>query len=95
MPLFIAIVTTLAFLVLWSLAWRSRPTLAFGIFLGTVGGCVLAAVLRSIEIQHIPVWLPALPFAIVALTLLYFGVLAWWWGRSGKPHAVSDGTERS
>jgi hypothetical protein len=82
MMLFISIIGILALLALWSLAWRNQPTLAFGIFLGTAGVCVLGAIVRPFDIQHIPVWLPALPFAVVALVLLYFGILAWRWGRS-------------
>jgi hypothetical protein len=29
--------------------------------------------------EEIPVWLPALPFALVAATLFGFGLLAWFW----------------
>jgi hypothetical protein len=79
---FISIIGVLALLALWSLAWRNQPSLAFGIFLGTASVCVLAAIVLPLDIQHIPIWLPALPFAVVAIVLLYFGVLAWWWGRS-------------
>jgi hypothetical protein len=81
MTLILSIVAMLIVLTLWSLAWRKRPILAFGIFLGTAGICALAAFVRPSGIQHIPLWLPPLPFAVVAITLLYFGVLAWWWGR--------------
>jgi hypothetical protein len=82
MTLFLSIIGMLVLLALWSLAWRNRPILAFGIFLGTASVCVLAAIVRPAGIQHIPIWLPPLPFAVVAITLLYFGILAWWWGRS-------------
>jgi hypothetical protein len=82
MTLLLSIIGMLVFLVLWSLAWRNRPILAFGIFLGAVTVCVLGAVIRPSGVQHVPPWLPALPFAVVAIVLLYFGILAWWWGRS-------------
>jgi hypothetical protein len=81
MALLLSIIGLLAFLALWTLAWRNRPILAFGIFLGTASVCVLGILIRPPDIQHIPLWLPPLPFAVVAITLLYFGVLAWWWGR--------------
>jgi hypothetical protein len=81
MMLFLSIIGALALLALWGLAWRNQPTLAFGIFLGTVSVCVLGALILPFDIQHIPIWLPALPFTIVAIVLLYFGILAWWWGR--------------
>ena len=82
MTLFLPIAGMLVFLVLWGLAWRHRPILAFGIFLGVASACVFAVLVRPSGIQHVPVWLPALPFAVVAIALLYFGVLAWLWGRS-------------
>jgi len=82
MILFLSIIGILVFLLLWTLAWRNRPILAFGVFLGTAAVCLLAFVIRPSGIQHIPLWLPPLPFAVVAITLLYFGFLAWWWGRT-------------
>jgi len=27
-----------------------------------------------------PIWLPALPLALIATTLFAFGALAWFWG---------------
>jgi hypothetical protein len=78
----LSIIGMLVFLALWSLAWRSRPILAFGIFLGTASVWLLAVVLRPSGIQHVPIWLPPLPFSIVALALFYFGILAWVWGRT-------------
>lgn len=82
MTLFLAIAGVLVFLALWGLAWRKRPILAFGIFLGVAGVCVVAALVRPSGMEHLPAWLPALPFAVVAITLFSFGILAWLWGRS-------------
>jgi hypothetical protein len=79
--LFLSIIAMLILFALWTLAWRRRPVLAFGIFLGAASVGVLAALVRPGALEHIPVWLPPLPFAVVAVTLLYFGVLAWLWGR--------------
>ena len=78
-----AIVAWLIFMVLWSLAWRSRPPLAFGIFLGVAGACALVATVWFSGIRRVPIWLPALPFATVAITLFSFGILAWRWGKKG------------
>ena len=30
--------------------------------------------------QRMPIWVPALPFALVAISLFGFGLLAWFWG---------------
>jgi len=67
-------------LVLCGIIVRSRPQLGFGIVLG--GGLAWAglALAPHISLTPIPVWLPALPFATVALTLFFFGFLAWFWG---------------
>jgi len=79
--LLISIIAIVAFLALWGLAWQRRPALAFGIFLGVVSVWVIAALTRPSGLEHIPLWLPPLPFAIVAVGLFYFGALAWLWGR--------------
>jgi len=78
----VAIVGALIFMLLWSLAWRNRPRFAFGIYLGVASACVIVPLVRLAGIRHMPVWLPALPFAVIAITLLCFGILAWRWGRS-------------
>ena len=83
MTLFVLIVGMLIFLALLSVAWRKRPALGFGIVVGTTSVWVIAAVLRPSGLQHVPPWLPALPFATVAVVLLVFGILAW---RLGKGH---------
>ena len=81
--LYLSIIGMLAFLALWTLAWRTRPILAFGIFLGTAAVLVIAALLGPSRPQHVPLWLPPLPLAIVAIVLFYFGTLAWLRGRRG------------
>jgi hypothetical protein len=85
----------LLLLLLWRAAWRTRPILAFGITLGLMIGWVAVAVFGVPEIESVPVWLPPLPFAVVAVTLFVFGVLAWVWGdereAAGSPHGSPPG----
>jgi hypothetical protein len=71
----------LLFLVLWGVAWRRQPNLAFGIFLGVAIAAVVAVVVRPFDMRSVPIWLPALPFAVVAISLLCFGIWAWFLGR--------------
>jgi hypothetical protein len=71
----------LLFLALWGVAWRRQPNLAFGIFLGVAIAAVVAAVVRPFDMRSVPIWLPALPFAVVAISLLCFGIWAWFLGR--------------
>jgi hypothetical protein len=83
MMLSLAIGGSLVFMILWSLAWRNRPSLAFGMFFGVAGACIVVTIVWLSGIRSIPIWLPALPFASVALTLFGFGILTWRWGRAG------------
>jgi hypothetical protein len=71
----------LVLLVLWSLAFWKRRRLALGILVGVLIAWPAVMYLRKIDLHEIPVWLPATPFAVIALALLIFGGLAWYWGR--------------
>ena len=63
----------------WALTSK-RIELAFGLGLGMALACLGGLLVPRFSLSTMPVWLPALPFALIALTLLGFGVLAWWWG---------------
>jgi len=78
--MFLAIAAIVVVLVLCGFIVRNRPQLGFGIVLG--GGIAWAGLALSphISLKPFPVWLPPLPFAVVALTLFFFGFLAWFWG---------------
>ena len=67
-------------LFLSGLVWRTRPYLGAGIFIGVAIACVAAAVAPALDHGNVPIWLPALPFAVVAVTLFGFGILTWHWG---------------
>jgi hypothetical protein len=69
------------FLAVWGAAWRRQPNLALGIFFGLAAAAVIAAVLRASHLQSVPIWLPPVPFAAVAISLLCFGIWAWVLGR--------------
>jgi hypothetical protein len=79
--LLVSIIAIVALLAVWTRAWQRRPALAFGMFLGVLGVWVIATLIRPSGLAHIPLWLPPLPFAIVAVALFSFGALAWVWGR--------------
>jgi len=78
--MFIALAIGLGFLILWIIAVRKRPELGFGIAIGIAAAWIAFAVMPKLTLHTIPVWLPPLPFALVALTLFFFGFLAWFWG---------------
>ena len=66
--------------VLWMLAWERGSRLAVGIAIGMALVLIGGPVIRSVvTLDHEPLWAPPLPFAIIALTLFGFGLLAWFW----------------
>ena len=58
----------------------SQRRFAVGTVVGAVVAALVALIARPFELTHIPIWLPPLPFALVAITLFCFGALAWFWG---------------
>jgi len=77
------ILVVLALVLLWRLAWRSQPLLAMGIGIGVLLGWVVGISFDAPSLDNIPIWLPPLPFAIVAFVLFFFGILAWFLGDDG------------
>jgi hypothetical protein len=67
--------------VVWIRAWQRGSRVAIGLAIGAalvpLGGLLLSS---ARDLDHMPVWAPALPFAAIAITLFGFGALAWFWG---------------
>jgi hypothetical protein len=54
--------------------------LAIGLLVGAGLALFGFPLLRSLaSTGHVPVWAPALPFAVIATSLFAFGLLAWFW----------------
>jgi hypothetical protein len=66
--------------LLWVFAWRFQRRFAVGTVVGAFAALAVAWLARPFQLDHIPLWLPPLPFAMVAITLFIFGALAWFWG---------------
>jgi hypothetical protein len=77
---FIVMLLLLGLALLWMVAWRRRRHFAVGALIGAVIALVASYWIRSLSLETMPIWLPALPFALVATTLFSFGALAWFWG---------------
>jgi len=75
----LGIVILVVLLLMWRIAWRERPILGLGMTIGVLLAGFISPMLGDLDPNHMPVWLPALPFATVAVTLLIFGILAWVW----------------
>ena len=89
-----AIAGILLLLLLWRLLWRTQPVLLpVGIGFGVLAGWIIVTVVKAPELKDIPLWLPPLPFAAIAITLFVFGIMAWLWGddrNNDDRHNTSD-----
>jgi uncharacterized membrane protein required for colicin V production len=66
--------------VLWSRGWLRISRLSLGIVVGAAVALACAPYVKTLVVtRHLPNWLPALPFALVAACLFGFGLLAWFW----------------
>jgi hypothetical protein len=71
----------LACFVLWIFKWQHQSRLAIGIAIGVVLGVIGTSLVGAVgEIERVPIWAPAVPFALIAISLFSFGLLAWFWG---------------
>ena len=89
-PWLIALVVCL---LLWGMLWKSNVRLAFGITIGVVIAMVLSLFIRpyvTANVEDIPVWLPPLPLATVALVLFVYGALVWFRGNEGLKNKKPD-----
>ena len=81
MSVFVITLMLLGGTLLWYFAWQRGSYLARGIAIGAVLVLVAQPVIRSASsLDHLPIWAPALPFALIAITLFGLGLLAWFWG---------------
>ena len=81
MGAFLLTLVLLGCLLLWIRALLRRSRLAIGLAIGVVLALLGMPVVRYIGgLDHVPVWVPPLPFAAIALSLFGFGLLAWFWG---------------
>jgi hypothetical protein len=72
------------FVLIWGRLWQTQPKTAFGVLLGLPIAWFLSLWLRPYitGMREIPVWLPALPIVIIAVTLIVSGL--WIWFRADR-----------
>jgi hypothetical protein len=81
MSAFVITLLLLGGLLLWLFAWQRGSYMARGIAIGGILVLVGVPVIHAASsLDHIPLWAPPLPFALIAITLFGFGLLAWFWG---------------
>ena len=81
--------------VIWAGVWKSNLVLAFGILIGVLLAWLLSYSLEPYVtgMEHIPLWLPPLPMATVAVVLFVYGALVWIRGNEGLPKGKSDDSD--
>lgn len=86
------LVTIVVLLLVWASLWRSQPKLAFGVLLGLPVAWLASRLTAPYfaGTAEIPAWLPPVPFAVVATTLLVFGVMVWLRADNLPPPVVRD-----
>lgn len=74
-------------LLIWAVIWQRNPKMAFGVLLGVLLAWVISRAIAPYLTgeEQVPVWLPPMPFAIVAVTLFVFGALVWIRGTRSAP----------
>jgi len=81
--------------LIWAGIWKSNLVVAFGVLIGVLLAWLLSYFLNPYVtgMENIPVWLPPLPLATVALVLFVYGALVWVRGNDALPkkdHKSSD-----
>ena len=84
LPVLIGILICLA---AWGLIWKRNLVLGFGVLIGVLLAWMLSYLLKPYVtgMKEIPLWLPPLPLATVALVLFIYGALIWIRGNDGLP----------
>lgn len=81
----IAVVVALA---IWGVVLKRNIVLGLGILFGVLIAWLLSYALEPYvtgSMDDVPVWLPPLPLATVAIVLFVYGVLVWIRGAEGLP----------
>jgi ABC-type sulfate transport system permease component len=78
--------------VLLGALWKASPKAGMGALFGVFVAWILSYFMRPYVtgMTELPLWLPPLPIAIIALALFYFGVRTWLRADSLPPPQPED-----
>lgn len=73
--------------LIWGLMWRGSQELALGVPIGAVlAWFVLRFMIPDVtSMEDLPLWLPPLPMATVAVILFVYGAIVWFRGNDALP----------
>ena len=77
---------------IWGLLWSGSQEFSLGALLGALlAWIVLRFMIPDVtSMEDIPLWLPPLPMATVALILFVWGALVWFRGNEALPQPKKD-----
>ena len=80
------------FVLLWGSLWRVQPKAGFGVLIGLPFAWIFSRLMTPYVtgMNEIPLWLPPLPLAIIAVTLFVFGAIVWFRADKLPPPKVRD-----
>jgi len=80
---------------IWGALWQSNQVLSFGVLIGLILAWVASRLLTPYVtgMEEIPLWLPPLPMATVAVVLFIYGAIVWFRGNDKLPQPKK--TEKS
>lgn len=87
----------IAFLAIWGALWKRNLSLAAGVLVGVLLAWLLSYLLGPYvaDMETIPVWLPPLPLATIAIALFVYGALVWIRGNDVLPKGKKDDHDHS
>jgi hypothetical protein len=73
--------------LIWGALWKKNLSLGFGILLGVLGAWFITRLIEPYVtgMEEVPLWLPPLPLATVAIALLIYGAVVWFRGNDALP----------
>lgn len=85
------LVGVIACLLIWGSLWKRHFGLAFGILIGVLLAWLVSLFIRPYVTgaEVVPVWLPPLPLATIAVSLFIYGAVVWVRGNDALPKPVA------
>jgi hypothetical protein len=78
--------------LIWGVIWKKSISLGFGILVGVLGAWLVARLIEPYVtgMEEIPLWLPPLPMATIAVLLIVYGAVVWIRGNEALPKPKQD-----